>query len=160
MIGENVTFIGSYAFHDCKAVKSVTIGDNVITIGDYSFYSNDNLSQITIPDGVESIGKYSFAYTPLQKVILGKSLSTLGEYSFLTYSEMDRDYNLEVYVRNLKPAKLGSKCFHYSYSNGGATQYSVRSNMVIYVPQSVLSDYTSDTMYWITYSKKIKGYEL
>ena len=62
-IKSGVTYIGKYAFYDCKNVYSVSIGTGVKTIAEGAF---DNcyveLKKITIPSNVENIRNFAFNY--------------------------------------------------------------------------------------------------
>ena len=50
IIGENVTSIGEYAFHNCSNLKSVTIPNSVTSIGNYSFDGCSGLTEVHITD--------------------------------------------------------------------------------------------------------------
>ena len=54
-----VTSIGSYAFHGCSSLTSVTILNSVTSIGDYAF-RDCGLTSITIPNSVTRIGDCAF----------------------------------------------------------------------------------------------------
>ena len=60
IIPQDVTSIGSYAFHYCKSLTSVTIPDSVTSIDKYAFYYCTSLKSITIGNNVTSIGYYAF----------------------------------------------------------------------------------------------------
>ena len=59
-IGEGVTTIGSYAFHNCYSLASITIQEGVTTIDRNVFGYCYSLASITIPESVTSIGDYAF----------------------------------------------------------------------------------------------------
>ena len=56
VIGNDVTYIGAYAFYGHTALTSVSIGSGVTTIGQNAFEKCTALTEITIPEGVTSIG--------------------------------------------------------------------------------------------------------
>lgn len=94
--------IGSYAFQDCTALKSITIANSVTTIGDtcfsgctslqnvhlstslrqitYRMFANcSSLTGIDIPDSVTYVGANSFEYCPnFLEFNIGKNVSTFG----------------------------------------------------------------------------------
>ena len=50
------------AFYNCDGLTSVVIGDSVTYIGSFAFYDCDSLVSVTIPDSVTFIGSYAFNY--------------------------------------------------------------------------------------------------
>ena len=78
-----VTSIGSHAFEDCFALKSVIIPDSVTSIGDYTFYSCSVLTSVTIPDSVTTIGEGAFYYcVALTSVTIPDNVTNIGESAF------------------------------------------------------------------------------
>ena len=78
-----VTSIGSHAFEDCIALKSVIIPDSVTSIGDYAFYSCSVLTSVTIPDSVTTIGEGAFYYcVALTSVTIPDNVTNIGESAF------------------------------------------------------------------------------
>ena len=59
-IGNAVTSIANYAFHNCSALTSVTIPNSVTSIGYSAFENCSGLTSVTIGSGVTSIGNYAF----------------------------------------------------------------------------------------------------
>lgn len=49
-LGQGVTSIGAYAFHDCTRMTSVTIPSTLTSIGSYAFFNCNNLSWVKITD--------------------------------------------------------------------------------------------------------------
>ena len=60
-IPDSVKYINSFAFYECRNLKSVTIGKNVKEIG-YRAFSNTALKSVTIPANVIYIAEYAFGY--------------------------------------------------------------------------------------------------
>ena len=68
VIEDGITYIGNYAFENCRHLTSVTIPDSVSTIGFGAFYDCVQITNINSNDGstnvisgnVTSIGKYAF----------------------------------------------------------------------------------------------------
>ncbi len=90
VVNDGVTYIGVYAFKDCRNVLSVSLGNTVQTIGDYAFcqcgdlYENENkLTEIVIPDSVEVIGTGAFQDDGfLRDVTFGSGVKSIGEMAF------------------------------------------------------------------------------
>ena len=64
VFGEDVTSIGSSAFHGCSGLTSVTIPNSVTSIGNYAFAYCYGLTSVTIGNSVTSIGSRAFSETP------------------------------------------------------------------------------------------------
>lgn len=60
IIENGVESIGSYAFYECSAIKSVDIPSSVKIIGYDAFYNCTSLESIDIPSSVKTIGNSSF----------------------------------------------------------------------------------------------------
>ena len=56
IIPTSITSIGSYAFSNCKALKSITIPSSVESIRSYAFIGATSLTAINIPKSVRDIG--------------------------------------------------------------------------------------------------------
>ena len=79
----SVTYIGGFAFDQCRSLTSVTIPESVISIGDYAFYACWDLTSITIPEGVTSIGDYAFSgCSSLTSITIPESVTSIGDYAF------------------------------------------------------------------------------
>ena len=61
-IEDGVTYIGNYAFRNCKSLTSIVIPESVTSIGNYAFFGCSNLRSIVIPEGVTTIGEDAFNY--------------------------------------------------------------------------------------------------
>jgi hypothetical protein len=59
-IPEGVTYIGSYAFANCKNLMYVTLPSSLTFIGE-SFFADSGLRSIVIPEGVTTIGRNAFS---------------------------------------------------------------------------------------------------
>ncbi|MDE6760782.1 MAG: leucine-rich repeat domain-containing protein [Lachnospiraceae bacterium] len=83
-IPSTVTTIGSYAFHECGNLNTVTFTEPsvVSVIGDYAFAKNSNLN-ITLPASVTTLGIYTFAYCSNIQIDISKTqIAKLPEYVF------------------------------------------------------------------------------
>jgi hypothetical protein len=82
-IGNNVTDIGSYAFHSCGNLTNVTFGSNVAIIGNNAFDNCFNLTSITIPSNVTSISNSTFTdCKSLTKVNIPDGVTSIGLEAF------------------------------------------------------------------------------
>ncbi len=86
VIPTSVDFLGYDAFGYCKSLTKAQIGAKIID--ENCFSSCDLLSDITLFEGVESIGDHAFSRTPITKIVLPNSLTTLG-YSFSNCTHLD-----------------------------------------------------------------------
>ena len=75
--------IGSYAFYQCGAIRSITLPANLTKIGDYAFSGCIGLTSIEVKGKVTSIGNSAFAgCTKLTTATLPKTGYSLGSYAF------------------------------------------------------------------------------
>ena len=82
-IPDSVTNIGTYAFHGCTGLTSVKIGNGVTSIGERAFTGCTGLTSVTIPDSVTSIGEYAFrGCKGLTSVTIGNGVSSIGDRAF------------------------------------------------------------------------------
>ena len=83
IIPEGVTSIGNYAFHKCKALKSIEITNDIISIGNYAFYGCSNLQDVEIGNKVTSIGNHVFhECSDLRNVKIGNNVKSIGKATF------------------------------------------------------------------------------
>lgn len=79
----NVTGIGSYAFHGCSNLTSITLPEGVTSIGYGAFDNCCNLTSVTIPKSVISVGEWAFCCCEsLDSLIIPQSLTSIGENAF------------------------------------------------------------------------------
>ena len=109
-IDSRITKIGSLAFYDCSAVRTIELSKNVKIIGEMAFAGCTNLEKITFL-GVEKIGKYAFSRCfKLRNVVLPSTLKEIGDNAF---------YRCEALVSITIPSSvqyLGSSAFAYCSS--------------------------------------------
>ena len=78
VIPDDVTSIGSSAFHDCSGLTSVTIPNSVTSIGQSAFLNCSGLTSVTIPNSVTSIGSSAFYdCTALESVTIGDGVQSI-----------------------------------------------------------------------------------
>ena len=92
VIGSGVTYIGAYAFYECKAMTEVVFqGSTLNEIGKAAFgYSG--LVSVTVPASVKIIGDYAFYYSALQSLSVesGSQLVSIGSYAFRNCTSLKR----------------------------------------------------------------------
>ena len=77
-IGEGVTTIGQWAFHECYSLTSITIPNSVKSIEKGAFYNCTGLTSVTIPYGVTSIvGSAFYGCSGLTSVTIPASVTSL-----------------------------------------------------------------------------------
>ena len=85
--------LGSYAFYECAALKSIIIPNGITSIGERSFNDCTSLTGIVIPEGVKTIGYNAFrGCTSLGRVVLPESLKVIRQYGFYTCSSLSSIY--------------------------------------------------------------------
>ena len=81
--GNPVICLGSYAFYQRTAVKSVTVPEGVTNFGTFSFDGCTGLESINFPSTMYSINAYSFrGCTSLTSVDFGTSLQIINSNAF------------------------------------------------------------------------------
>ena len=86
-ICNTATYIGTYAFADCGALRTVRFEDGICAyIADYAFFDCYSLDTLVIPDysyAAATIGAYAFKYcSGLRSVSLGTSVHSVGQQAF------------------------------------------------------------------------------
>lgn len=132
IIGNGVTNIDNSAFYNCS-LTNIVFGNNVKYIGSYAFQFNYHITDITFPDSLEITGKYTFDTCPsLSNVTFGLNISTVGSNSFrkctnlktFRYYKHDNETNAEAEER-IKGLVSGSGfditgvefiCLNYDYA--------------------------------------------
>ena len=165
-----ITTIGSYAFQSCYALQTLSLPSTVTTIGrnafqnskietlhilcnipDGSVYGTEayfysaNIGHAIIGEQVSSIGQLAFAYSKVQKLTLGKDITSIGKYALGECKNLT-----EIYCKAVTPPLAED-----SFSN-------LASINKIYVPasddDSIINAYTTADG-WIDYADYIYEYE-
>lgn len=81
-IPRSVNYIGVNAFQNCSGLKKATIKSSGV-IEEYAFEGCGALKNVTLQDGLFStIESYAFANTAIEKVVLPKTVTTIGDDAF------------------------------------------------------------------------------
>jgi hypothetical protein len=91
VLGDNVSTIGSYAFHGCNNLKGgLTISNTVTKIGQQAFRYCHGLTSVTIGNNVTEIGAAAFgACLNLKTLTIGNSVKEIGQGAFLSCKELE-----------------------------------------------------------------------
>ncbi len=82
-ISEGVTYIGDFAFYNCRYLVTASIPSSVTNIGDYAFYQCYELTTANLSDNVTVIGERAFYWD--QKLSFPNFphyVTTIGDYAF------------------------------------------------------------------------------
>ena len=128
IIPESVTSINDSAFMGCTSLTAITIPSSITSINDQTFVLCTRLSSVTIPNSVTSIGTSAFmSCTRLPSIIIPSGVTSIGYQAFNSCYSLD---SLTILAQT--PPSLGNNAF-----------LNTSRNLVIYVPQSSLTQYQS-----------------
>jgi len=82
VIGNEVLRIPDYFLYNCTKVKSVSIGEKVSHVGKYAFSGCDSLTDVILPNCVETIGEACFMSSGVKNVILSEALTAIPKWAF------------------------------------------------------------------------------
>lgn len=148
VIGEGVTTIGKYAFHQHSTINSVSLPSTLTTIKQQAFSSCNNLTSINFPEGLESIGANAFeGCTRLTSLVLPSTLTILEMFAFhycYNVTSVDLPASLQTighYVFQLCDG-IQAVTVHWTSLNGVSIGYSPfngvnTSNIALYTPEGV-----------------------
>ena len=89
IITDSVTYIGNYAFYNCRSLTSVTTPNSVLAIGEHAFFGCRNLTSVTIPDSVTYIGSSAFdGCSSLTSLTIPNSVTYIGSDAFKACSSL------------------------------------------------------------------------
>ena len=93
-IQPGVTSIGTSAFEELSALKTVTVPDTITSIGDNAFCWAESLTAVDIPGSVRTIGENAFwCCLDLAEVTFQEGLQVIGQEAF-TYCRLITELNL------------------------------------------------------------------
>ena len=77
---EGVRYIGERAFYNCSSLTSINSPEDVRYFGRNAFYGCSSLEQVTI--NCANVGDWFRGFSSLKKVVLGESVTSIGDYAF------------------------------------------------------------------------------
>ena len=80
--GRKVTEIMDNGFSNMKYLNSVSIPNTIINIGKNAFSGCNKINEINLPIHLETIGSYAFSCSSLTRVVIPKSVQTIGYGAF------------------------------------------------------------------------------
>lgn len=87
--GEGLTEMGKCAFSECAKLKKVDISKtSIIKIGDSAFWNCSELKSLKLSNCLEVIEGYAFVDVNAKKVVLPKTVKTIGKSSFYGTQEL------------------------------------------------------------------------
>jgi len=104
----SLTYLGDYAFSDCKDLASISIGTGITEIPYNCFTGCNALTSVDLPEHVTSIGGGAYSYcNGLVSITLPGSIQSVGASAFASCS------NLEEVVIPDNVTTLGTGAFQY-----------------------------------------------
>ena len=82
VVGENITSICSYAFHECKQLTSVSLPEGLTGFGTAAFRGCTALKQISLPAGITSLDSSLFASSGLESIVIPDGVSYIDSSCF------------------------------------------------------------------------------
>jgi hypothetical protein len=89
-IPSSVTNIGDYAFYQCYELTTANLSDNVTVIGERAFYWDQKLSFPNFPHYVTTIGDYAFYYCQgMKTLIIPDTVTSIGNGAFCLCDQLE-----------------------------------------------------------------------
>ena len=154
---EGMVYIKESAFTNVPGMRKITFtGTQLIEIQDYAFHNCSALKTLTLPDSVRNIGKYAFsACNSLTTVSIGEnsSLLTMSEFAFsntgISRFYLPRHVDVEGFDGSVLAfcASMRSVTVHpenSAFMVEGNTLYSADKHRIIYYPGALTGNYSVD----------------
>lgn len=126
---EHLYFLDSN--NEYQELTEIIITNTITEIGDNQFYGFNNINYIIIPEGVTSIGEYAFEGINTDKIVLPKSLKSIGRYNFNSSSDYIFYNGTEEEYQTIA-IKDGNQCLksenYTKYYNSNVTSIDIISN--------------------------------
>lgn len=131
-IPSSVTFIGEYAFYNCRGLTgNLIIPTGMTSIGNYVFTYCSGLTSVTIPEGVTSIGIEAFeGCKSFTSIVIPSSVTSIGNNAFYNCASLTGVMSLIQ-----EPFEISERVFQY-YDSG----YKF-TTATLYVPKGTKEKY-------------------
>ncbi len=86
--GSGIKTICYSAFYNCDNITAVEIGESLSIIGRYAFYDCDGIKSVSISGNNATIGDFAFDDCSLETLVLGKGITSIGDYVFEDHSKL------------------------------------------------------------------------
>lgn len=139
IVGDKITSIGTCAFSQCDALKTVKLGKNVSTIGSYAFIGCSALKTIQSGNKIKKIGKKAFSEcSKLTNIGTLTNLTKIGDYAFSECQKL-KTFSIGKAVKSIGEGAF-SQCASLSKLNVHKNNkyFSKRDNMLLNKSQSKL----------------------
>lgn len=80
---QSLTEIGSFAFRDCRYLRSISLPQNIKILHQFCFYNCIRLQSVKLNEGLEIIESYAFTGDPIKKIEFPPSLIHIGFQAFV-----------------------------------------------------------------------------
>lgn len=142
VVPASVQTVGRSAFAYCGGLTSVLFADDSTgnntgaTIAGNAFSHNDSLTNVVIGNTVSSIDAECFQYSPLQRVVIGPNVTSIGDKAFNGVTNIDT-----LFMQAEVPPAISANTFQ-----------SMPTNTRIMVPCGTKEDY-EDAPYWNIFTR-------
>ncbi|MBR1416258.1 MAG: fibronectin type III domain-containing protein [Bacilli bacterium] len=129
-VASNISELGAYAFSSNNNLTNVVLPNGLVTIGFAAFEGSRNLVSVNIPESVKKIDDWAFASTKIDKLVIPKSVESVGKYSFYSpYNKFSSVTFLNDKTKIDENAKLTSVNVIYGYKGSTAEKYAKANNI-------------------------------
>ena len=114
-IPSSVTNIGDYAFYQCYELTTANLSDNVTVIGERAFYWDQKLSFPNFPHYVTTIGNYAFYYCQgMTTLTIPDTVTSIGNGAFCLCDQLETVTFPD--SANLQFTTIPNTCFNSCYA--------------------------------------------
>lgn len=90
IVGDCVTEIGTYAFHYCLGLETISLGENIVSIGYSAFSQCSKVKTIKLPKKLVELGDYAFdRCTGLSTITIPIKMTVIGKNVFYGCSNLE-----------------------------------------------------------------------